>query len=113
VHEVSGIPEFLTAQAGGTPVPEGSISKVLWGELTKATNERVRAGVAGAAGTIDRSFPVRERPGRWQYGLLRIARQIWIEEGTSEIQLGMIAERLLGQPTAIEFLQLMMDLAAQ
>jgi len=35
--------------------------------------------------------------GRWQYGLLR-SRGNTIEEGTSEIQRGIIAERLLGLP---------------
>ena len=37
--------------------------------------------------------------GRWQYGVLR-SRGNTIEEGTSEIQRGIIAERLLGLPKA-------------
>jgi alkylation response protein AidB-like acyl-CoA dehydrogenase len=35
--------------------------------------------------------------GRWQYALLR-SRGNTIEEGTSEVQRGIIAERLLGLP---------------
>jgi alkylation response protein AidB-like acyl-CoA dehydrogenase len=102
---------FLQLKRGGTPGAEGYISKVLWSELNP-TDERVRACVAGAAGSIDRSFRPRGRPGRWQYGSCE-SRGNTIEEGTSEIQRGMIAERPLGLSRAIELLKLMMDLAAQ
>jgi hypothetical protein len=49
-------------------------------ERTKPRDERVRACVAGAAGSIDRSFWPRARS-----GLLR-SRGNAIEEGTPEIQ---------------------------
>jgi alkylation response protein AidB-like acyl-CoA dehydrogenase len=87
---------FSRLQRGGTPGPEGSISKVLWSELNQRMNEfglvlqGSRAILAeDCAEAIDR--------GRWQYGLLR-SRGNTIEEGTSEIQRGIIAERLLGLP---------------
>jgi alkylation response protein AidB-like acyl-CoA dehydrogenase len=87
---------FSRLNRGGTPGPEGSISKVLWSELNQRMNEFAlvlqgpRAALAEASGhAID--------GGRWQYGLLR-SRGNTIEEGTSEIQRGIIAERLLGLP---------------
>jgi alkylation response protein AidB-like acyl-CoA dehydrogenase len=89
---------FSRLKRGGTPGPEGSISKVLWSELNQRMNEFAlvlqgpRAPLAaGAHGAVDN--------GRWQYGLLR-SRGNTIEEGTSEIQRGIIAERLLGLPKA-------------
>jgi alkylation response protein AidB-like acyl-CoA dehydrogenase len=89
---------FSRLKRGGTPGPEGSISKVLWSELNQRMNEFAlvlqgpRAVLAeGSTGLLDN--------GRWQYGLLR-SRGNTIEEGTSEIQRGIIAERLLGLPKA-------------
>ncbi|MBV8054537.1 MAG: acyl-CoA dehydrogenase family protein [Deltaproteobacteria bacterium] len=87
---------FSRLKRGGTPGPEGSISKVLWSELNQRMNEfglvlqGSRAVLAeGSSESLDN--------GRWQYGLLR-SRGNTIEEGTSEIQRGIIAERLLGLP---------------
>jgi alkylation response protein AidB-like acyl-CoA dehydrogenase len=87
---------FSRLKRGGTPGPEGSISKVLWSELNQRMNEFAlvlqgpRAILAeGSGGLLDN--------GRWQYGLLR-SRGNTIEEGTSEIQRSIIAERLLGLP---------------
>ena len=87
---------FSRLKRGGTPGPEGSISKVLWSELNQRMNEFAlvlqgpRAVLAeGSSESLDN--------GRWQYGLLR-SRGNTIEEGTSEIQRGIIAERLLGLP---------------
>jgi len=87
---------FSRLTRGGTPGPEGSISKLLWSELNQRMNEFAlvlqgpRAVLAsGSDGPLDN--------GRWQYGLLR-SRGNTIEEGTSEIQRGIIAERLLGLP---------------
>jgi alkylation response protein AidB-like acyl-CoA dehydrogenase len=88
---------FSRLKRGGTPGPEGSISKVLWSELNQRMNEFAlvlqgpRAILNEGSGVID--------GGRWQYGLLR-SRGNTIEEGTSEIQRGIIAERLLGLPKA-------------
>jgi alkylation response protein AidB-like acyl-CoA dehydrogenase len=87
---------FSHLKRGGTPGPEGSISKVLWSELNQRMNEfaLVLQGPSavlaeGSSGLLDN--------GRWQYGLLR-SRGNTIEEGTSEIQRSIIAERLLGLP---------------
>ncbi len=89
---------FSRLKRGGTPGPEGSISKVLWSELNQRMNEFAlvlqgpRAVLAEGAGAVMES-------GRWQYAWLR-SRGNTIEEGTSEIQRGIIAERLLGLPKA-------------
>ena len=89
---------------GGTPGPERSISK-LFMERTKPTDERVRPGVVGTAGSIDRSF--------WPRGSIRIAANLAamrLKKVPRRFS-GLIAEWLL--PKAIERLQLMMHLAAQ
>ncbi len=87
---------FSKLTRGGTPGPEGSISKVLWSELNQRMNEFAlvlqgpRAALsAGSNHAVD--------DGRWQYALLR-SRGNTIEEGTSEIQRSIIAERLLRLP---------------
>ena len=87
---------FSKLTRGGTPGPEGSISKLLWSEINQRMNEFAlvlqgpRAGLAeGSDYAVDN--------GRWQYALLR-SRGNTIEEGTSEIQRSIIAERLLRLP---------------
>jgi len=53
--------------------------------------------VQGPYAALDEGSPHVVEDGRWQYGTLR-ARGNTIEEGTSEIQRSIIAERLLGMP---------------
>ncbi|MBV8774801.1 MAG: hypothetical protein JO166_21080 [Deltaproteobacteria bacterium] len=89
---------FSRLKRGGTPGPEGSISKVLWSELNQRMNEFALVLQGPRAPLVEGSRQVIEH-GRWQYGLLR-SRGNTIEEGTSEIQRGIIAERLLGLPKA-------------
>jgi len=88
---------FSRLQRGGTPGPEGSISKVLWSELNQRMNEFALVLQGPRAALIEGSGQAVVDNGRWQYGLLR-SRGNTIEEGTSEIQRGIIAERLLGLP---------------
>lgn len=87
---------FSRLQRGGTPGPEGSISKLLWSELNQRMQEfaMVLEGPRAAL-TEDSTYAVDN--GRWQYGLMR-SRGNTIEEGTSEVQRSIIAERLLGLP---------------
>ncbi|HEY2524789.1 MAG TPA: acyl-CoA dehydrogenase family protein [Candidatus Binataceae bacterium] len=89
---------FSRLLRGGTPGPEGSISKLLWSELNQRMNEFALA-VQGPYAALDEGSPHVVEEGRWQYGTLR-ARGNTIEEGTSEIQRSIIAERLLGMPKA-------------
>ena len=87
---------FSRLKRGGTPGPEGSISKVLWSELNQRMNEFALVLQGPRAVLAEGSSELLDN-GRWQYGLLR-SRGNTIEEGTSEIQRGIIAERLLGLP---------------
>jgi alkylation response protein AidB-like acyl-CoA dehydrogenase len=87
---------FSRLKRGGTPGPEGSISKVLWSELNQRMNEFALMLQGPRAVLAEGSSELLDH-GRWQYGLLR-SRGNTIEEGTSEIQRGIIAERLLGLP---------------
>jgi alkylation response protein AidB-like acyl-CoA dehydrogenase len=87
---------FSRLKRGGTPGPEGSISKVLWSELNQRMNEFALV-LQGPRAVLAEGSGARLDNGRWQYGLLR-SRGNTIEEGTSEIQRGIIAERLLGLP---------------
>jgi alkylation response protein AidB-like acyl-CoA dehydrogenase len=86
---------FSRLKRGGTPGPEGSISKVLWSELNQRMNE-FALELQGPCAPLSAGPQVAD-DGRWQYALLR-SRGNTIEEGTSEIQRGIIAERLLGLP---------------
>ncbi len=87
---------FSRLLRGGTPGPEGSISKLLWSELNQRMNEFALT-VQGAHAVLDEGSARVVDGGRWQYATLR-ARGNTIEEGTSEIQRNSIAERLLGMP---------------
>jgi alkylation response protein AidB-like acyl-CoA dehydrogenase len=87
---------FSRLKRGGTPGPEGSISKLLWSELNQRMNEFALVLQGPRAALTEDSDHVVDG-GRWQYALLR-SRGNTIEEGTSEVQRGIIAERLLGLP---------------
>ena len=87
---------FSHLQRGGTPGPEGSISKVMWSEVNQRMQEFAMVLQGPRAALMEGSNYVVD-DGRWQYGLMR-SRGNTIEEGTSEVQRGIIAERLLGLP---------------
>jgi alkylation response protein AidB-like acyl-CoA dehydrogenase len=81
---------------GGTPGPEGSISKLWWSELDQRMSD-FAATMQGAASQLVDGSPYAVEDGRWQVGLLR-SRCTTIAAGTSEIHRNTIAERLLGLP---------------
>jgi alkylation response protein AidB-like acyl-CoA dehydrogenase len=87
---------FSKLTRGGTPGPEGSISKVLWSELNQRMNEFALV-LQGPRAALEEGSNYAVDDGRWQYALLR-SRGNTIEEGTSEIQRSIIAERLLRLP---------------
>ncbi|HLW70330.1 MAG TPA: acyl-CoA dehydrogenase family protein [Candidatus Binataceae bacterium] len=87
---------FSRLQRGGTPGPEGSLSKLLWSELNQRMQEFALV-LQGPRAALTEDSPHIVDKGRWQYGLMR-SRGNTIEEGTSEVQRGIIAERLLGLP---------------
>jgi alkylation response protein AidB-like acyl-CoA dehydrogenase len=89
---------FSTILRGGTPGPEGSVSKIAWSELNQRMHEFVMQ-VEGPASQLMGRQTHSVESGRWQYGYLR-SRANTIEAGTSEIQRNIIAERVLGLPRA-------------
>jgi alkylation response protein AidB-like acyl-CoA dehydrogenase len=89
---------FSTILRGGTPGPEGSVSKIAWSELNQRMHEFVMQVQGPASQLMGRQEHAVES-GRWQYGYLR-SRANTIEAGTSEIQRNIIAERVLGLPRA-------------
>jgi alkylation response protein AidB-like acyl-CoA dehydrogenase len=89
---------FSSLIRGGTPGPEGSISKLLWSELNQRMQE-FALSLQGPSAVLEEGSKHAVEGGRWQFGLLR-SRGNTIEEGTSEIQRNIIAERLLGLPKA-------------
>jgi alkylation response protein AidB-like acyl-CoA dehydrogenase len=89
---------FSTILRGGTPGPEGSVSKIAWSELNQRMHEFVMQVEGPASQLMGRQTHSIES-GRWQYGYLR-SRANTIEAGTSEIQRNILAERVLGLPRA-------------
>jgi alkylation response protein AidB-like acyl-CoA dehydrogenase len=87
---------FSRLTRGGTPGPEGSISKLLWSELNQRMNEFAMV-LQGPRAVLAEGADHAVEDGRWQYALMR-SRGNTIEEGTSEIQRSIIAERLLHLP---------------
>ena len=79
------------SNAGETPGPEGSFSKLYWSEM----NQRLTQTCMEVLGDISQleSFD----DGQWAYRYLR-SRGNTIEGGTSEIQRNIIAQRVLGLP---------------
>jgi alkylation response protein AidB-like acyl-CoA dehydrogenase len=87
---------FSQILKGGTPGPEGSVSKVVWSELNQRMNELAMA-VEGPSSQLVRDSRHAIEDGRWQFTFLR-SRANTIEAGTSEIQRNIIAQRVLGLP---------------
>ncbi len=89
---------FSQILRGGTPGPEGSVSKLTWSELNQRMHE-FAVSIEGPAAQLTGRSPHSVESGRWQYGYLR-SRANTIEAGTSENQRNIIAERVLGLPRA-------------
>jgi alkylation response protein AidB-like acyl-CoA dehydrogenase len=89
---------FSTILRGGTPGPEGSVSKIVWSETNQRMHEFAMS-IEGPASQLAGRQTYSVESGRWQYGFLR-SRANTIEAGTSEIQRNIIAERVLGLPKA-------------
>jgi alkylation response protein AidB-like acyl-CoA dehydrogenase len=87
---------FSKIVKGGTPGPEGSISKLWWSELDQRMEE-FAVQMVGPASQLVEDSPYAVDSGRWPLGLLR-SRCLSIAAGTSEIHRNTIAERILGMP---------------
>jgi alkylation response protein AidB-like acyl-CoA dehydrogenase len=87
----------LTKQLNGRPPgPEGSIEKLFWSEMFQRMLE-IPLGVMGPYGLLDERDPRAPLDGRWPH-LYLYSRGRTIAAGTSEIQRGIIAQRVLGLP---------------
>jgi len=87
----------LTRQLrGGHPGPEGSMEKLFWSEMY----QRMLLGAVGMLGPYGNLAPGdghAPEDGRWPH-LMLYSRGRTIAAGTSEIQRGIIAQRVLGMP---------------
>jgi alkylation response protein AidB-like acyl-CoA dehydrogenase len=87
----------LTRQLrGGPPGPEGSIEKLFWSEMYQRMLE-IPVAIAGPYGQLTSDDDRAPLHGRWPH-LLLYSRGRTIAAGTSEIQRGIIAQRVLGLP---------------
>jgi alkylation response protein AidB-like acyl-CoA dehydrogenase len=87
----------LTRQLrGGHPGPEGSMEKLFWSEMYQRMLMDA-VGMLGPYGNLAPGDPLAPEGGRWPY-LMLYSRGRTIAAGTSEIQRGIIAQRVLGMP---------------
>ncbi|MFI5283835.1 MAG: acyl-CoA dehydrogenase family protein [Candidatus Dormibacterales bacterium] len=96
VFRLIGLRGLTSAQRGGAPGPEASMTKLFWSEMDKRLQETA-VEVQGAYGALDPDSPMAVEEGRWQYGWMW-AQAETIYAGSSEIQRNIIAERVLGLP---------------
>ena len=87
----------LTKQLKGSPPgPEGSMEKLFWSEMFQRMLE-VPLVIAGPYSQLAADDPLAPNAGRWPH-LYLYSRGRTIAAGTSEIQRGIIAQRVLGLP---------------
>lgn len=87
----------LTRQLRGEPPgPEGSIEKLFWSEMYQRMLE-IPPSIAGPYGQLTSEDTRAPAEGRWPH-LFLYSRGRTIAAGTSEIQRGIIAQRVLGLP---------------
>jgi alkylation response protein AidB-like acyl-CoA dehydrogenase len=96
VFRLMGLRNLTSAQRGGAPGPEASLTKLFWSEMDKRIQETA-VELQGAYGALDPDSPLAIEDGRWQYGWMW-AQAETIYAGSSEIQRNIIAERVLGLP---------------
>lgn len=78
------------------PGPEGSMEKLFWSEMYQRMLE-IPMSIAGAYAMLDQDDPLAPLGGRWPH-LFMYSRGRTIAAGTSEVQRGIIAQRVLGLP---------------
>ncbi len=87
----------LTRQLrGGHPGPEGSMEKLFWSEMYQRMLVDAVA-MLGPYGNLSPDDELAPRSGQWPH-LMLYSRGRTIAAGTSEIQRGIIAQRVLGMP---------------
>ncbi len=80
----------------GIPGPEGSTLKIIWSELDQQVKQTA-LDMLGPAGLVAEGDPLAIDDGYWAYESLW-SRAATIYAGTSEVQRGIIAHRVLGLP---------------
>jgi len=80
----------------GIPGPEGSTLKIVWSELDQEV-KKTALDILGPAGMVAEGDPLAVDDGYWAYESLW-SRAATIYAGTSEVQRGIIANRVLGLP---------------
>jgi alkylation response protein AidB-like acyl-CoA dehydrogenase len=78
------------------PGPEGSMEKLFWSEMYQRMLE-IPMSMSGAYGMLESGDPLAPAGGRWPH-LFMYSRGRTIAAGTSEVQRGIIAQRVLGLP---------------
>ena len=96
VMKMSAFRNVSALAESGIPGPEGSTLKIIWSEL----DQRLKATaleILGPAGMVNEGDPLAVDEGYWAYESLW-SRAATIYAGTSEVQRGIIAQRVLGLP---------------
>ena len=96
VMRCNGYRNMSRIARGETPGPEGSIGKLFWSEMHQRMGE-LAMDILGPYEQLLRGSRHCVEEGRWQFHFLR-SKGNTIEQGTSEIQRNIIAERVLGLP---------------
>jgi len=93
---LTSLRHLTTQLKGNPPGPEGSMEKLFWSEMFQRMLE-IPMSIAGPFGQLVAGDPHAPLDGRWPH-LLLYSRGRTIAAGTSEIQRGIIAQRVLGLP---------------
>jgi len=93
---LTSLRHLTTQLKGNPPGPEGSMEKLFWSEMFQRMLE-IPMSIAGPFGQLVAGDPHAPYDGRWPH-LLLYSRGRTIAAGTSEIQRGIIAQRVLGLP---------------
>jgi alkylation response protein AidB-like acyl-CoA dehydrogenase len=96
VMKMSAYRNVTTLREKGIPGPEGSTLKIIWSELDQAV-KKTALDILGPAGMVAEGDPLAIDDGYWAYESLW-SRAATIYAGTSEVQRGIIAHRVLGLP---------------
>jgi len=96
VMKMSAYRNVSALKQNGAPGPEGSTLKVIWSELDQEV-KKTALDILGPAGMVAEGDPLAIDEGYWAYESLW-SRAATIYAGTSEVQRGIIASRVLGLP---------------
>ena len=96
VMKMSAYRNVSALKEKGIPGPEGSTLKIIWSELDQEV-KKTALDILGPVGMVAEGDPLAIDEGYWAYESLW-SRAATIYAGTSEVQRGIIANRVLGLP---------------